>query len=428
MAPPRHVRLGVPPDPFEVLEAYEDDRFADGVDLGLDEANADAGQCPQERKVSYHPILDGTPCDHTGRYLPPGTPPPPKPSPLPEDYSPFESRATFELAEFLYKCKQMSATKIDKLLAIMASIHKKDPLFHSHTEMYSMIDATTHGDSPWKSFSVKYLGAMPDDPPPWMSAEYDMWYCDPKIMLKHQLANPDFKGKINYATKVMIDEHGHCKVCDLMSGQWAFKQSDIIAQDADMHGAMFMPVVLGSTRLWCRLRRVTQSTTPSMSHLGTSTIMSIGLTMMQYQSSCFLPFLRLTKRTKTMLYSTISVTNYSTAQLQPYGHFRCMVYGLGPYIVDYPEQVLLACVVQGWCPWCTSQNNNLDGGSGCCSHELSGALTDVLDPHTLSNNYGIVNDIMPFTSDFPHTDIHELIAPDLLYQLIKGTFKDHLIT
>ena len=32
------------------------------------------------------------------------------------------------------------------------------------------------------------------------------------------------------------------------------------------------------------------------------------------------------------------------------GHFRKLVYGLGPYIADYPEQALLACIVQGWCP------------------------------------------------------------------------------
>jgi hypothetical protein len=31
------------------------------------------------------------------------------------------------------------------------------------------------------------------------------------------------------------------------------------------------------------------------------------------------------------------------------GHFRRAIYGLGPYIADYPEQVLLTCVVQGWC-------------------------------------------------------------------------------
>ena len=31
------------------------------------------------------------------------------------------------------------------------------------------------------------------------------------------------------------------------------------------------------------------------------------------------------------------------------GHYRRVIYGLGPYIADYPEQALLACVVQNWC-------------------------------------------------------------------------------
>ena len=33
----------------------------------------------------------------------------------------------------------------------------------------------------------------------------------------------------------------------------------------------------------------------------------------------------------------------------------------------------------------------------------------------------------PFTHSFPRADIHELLSPDLLHQLIKGTFKDHLL-
>ena len=32
------------------------------------------------------------------------------------------------------------------------------------------------------------------------------------------------------------------------------------------------------------------------------------------------------------------------------GYYRRIVYGLGPYIANYPKQVLLACTVQGWCP------------------------------------------------------------------------------
>jgi hypothetical protein len=34
----------------------------------------------------------------------------------------------------------------------------------------------------------------------------------------------------------------------------------------------------------------------------------------------------------------------------PDGHFRRGIWGLGPYIADYPEQVLIACIVQNWCP------------------------------------------------------------------------------
>ena len=33
----------------------------------------------------------------------------------------------------------------------------------------------------------------------------------------------------------------------------------------------------------------------------------------------------------------------------------------------------------------------------------------------------------PFTTFFPRADIHELLSPDILHQVIKGTFKDHLV-
>ena len=31
-------------------------------------------------------------------------------------------------------------------------------------------------------------------------------------------------------------------------------------------------------------------------------------------------------------------------------------------------------------------------------------------------------------NEFPWTNIHKLIAPDLLHQIVIGTFKDHLVT
>lgn len=34
----------------------------------------------------------------------------------------------------------------------------------------------------------------------------------------------------------------------------------------------------------------------------------------------------------------------------PDSHYRHIIYSLGAYIADYPEQVLLTSIVQGWCP------------------------------------------------------------------------------
>ena len=34
----------------------------------------------------------------------------------------------------------------------------------------------------------------------------------------------------------------------------------------------------------------------------------------------------------------------------PDGHYRRVIYSLGPYIADYPEQVYLSGIVQGRCP------------------------------------------------------------------------------
>ena len=34
----------------------------------------------------------------------------------------------------------------------------------------------------------------------------------------------------------------------------------------------------------------------------------------------------------------------------PDGHFRSVIYDLVAFIADYPEQVMLTGIVQGWCP------------------------------------------------------------------------------
>ena len=107
----------------------------------------------------------------------------------------------------------------------------------------------------------------------------------------------------------------------------------------------------------------------------------------------------------------------------PDGHFRRVIYGLGPYIADYPEQALLTCIVQGWCPKyvfsyvnlmltdesstrCTAPHDNLDSGPHTRrSQAHTELLAEMFELGTLWNEYGVVGDIIVRKSTFYHTHI-----------------------
>jgi hypothetical protein len=97
---------------------------------------------------------------------------------------------------------------------------------------------------------------------------------------------------------------------------------------------------------------------------------------------------------------------------------------------------------------CTAYPDHLDDTPTAVlrSHEHTDLCVQALDGNLgkLWDAYGIVGDLIvsaylsvsppilnipqPFTAQFPRANIHELLAPDLLHQIIKGTFKDHLVT
>lgn len=93
---------------------------------------------------------------------------------------------------------------------------------------------------------------------------------------------------------------------------------------------------------------------------------------------------------------------------------------------------------------CTASNKDLDGPGGRRSQRHTEALFEAFDHKTLWDDYGVIPEVLarnsssvliamligiqPFTWTFPRADIHELLSPDLLHQVIKGTFKDHLVT
>ncbi|KAI9067436.1 hypothetical protein FKP32DRAFT_1672995 [Trametes sanguinea] len=437
----------------EPIAPHEGDEVLADVDVPSLPPSRSPSPAPPEVNddchVHKHPFLTGDPCDAHGEALPDGVPPPPPPPRDNKDYSPHDSEAQFKIADFLFRKAQMSGGNINELMQLWGSTLPpgQDPPFADAKHLYDSIDAIPLADVPWQCFIVTYCGPRPQGVvPPWMDREYIVWYRCPRRVLHGQLGNPDFKGEMDFTPKQVFRGPDR-EYKDFMSGDWAWKQADIIAEDPSTHGATFCPIILGSDKTTVSVATGQNEYYPLYLSNG---LVHNSARRAQRNAVSLVAFLAIPKtdrefkddprfrKFRRQLFHTSLHTillslkpGMSEAEIVRCadGHYRRVVYGLGPYIADYPEQVLLSCIVQGWCAKCTAHRADLDTADAprrC--HEHTAAILDALDLKSMWDDYGIVGDLLPFTVGFPRADIHEMLSPDLLHQVIKGTFKDHLVT
>ncbi|KAJ6584206.1 hypothetical protein B0H10DRAFT_2234635 [Mycena sp. CBHHK59/15] len=417
--------------------------------IGGGDAGGAATPPPPLNRIRYHKLMNGRPCDRNANFLPPNTPPPPRERPPPDDFSPYAGLEDFVLADLLYRRVQMSAGAIDELMQNWASRPQSsgDPPFADHEDLYNTIDATEVGHVPWQSFTITYNKPLaPGDVTPWKTQDYVVHFRDPRLVLHQQLANPDFDGEMDFAPKQVFGEGDSREYQDFMSGNWAWRQADIIVEDPATHGSTFVPIILGSDKTTVSVATGQNDYYPLYMSNG---LVHNGIRRAHRNAVTLIGFLAIPKTDREnqdsaefrtfrrnlfhgslrhILKSLKPGMTVPEVAMFPDGHYRRVVYGLGPYIADYPEQVLLACVVQGWCAKCTASRTDLDGPGGRRTQLHTETLFEVFDHSTLWDQYGVVPDVLPFTWDFPRADIYELLSPDLLHQVIKGTFKDHLVT
>lgn len=148
--------------------------------------------------------------------------------PSTDDFYPFNDRVHFELGDFFYRRNEISQKAFDDLMQLWAATLPSGtpPPFADHKDLLNCIDSIPHGEVPWQSFTVGYTGPLPEgDIPPWMEAEYDVWFRCPREIARNQLSNPMFANEMDWAPKRVFDKHGKREWSDFMSGNWAWRQA-----------------------------------------------------------------------------------------------------------------------------------------------------------------------------------------------------------
>ncbi|KAH9954878.1 hypothetical protein BGW80DRAFT_1439609 [Lactifluus volemus] len=428
------------------------------LDLGPDfpdlESTPDLTQAPEQFRGQWigHPYLTGLPCDANGKFLPPGTQPAPRAahSATPDDWSPFESRVQFLVGDLLYRRVEMSASNVDMLMDLWEIFMDGSGVsapFRSHQHMHAVIDSSPLGDVPWQCLTTGFSEDITRDAPNWQQMAYEVWFRDPNEVIRVMLDNHDFSGQFDVCPYIELDVNNKRRWANVMSANIAWNHCDAIAMShTDTHGAMYCPIILGSDKT-----TVSVATGHVEYHPLYLSIGNLHNTVRCAHRNAVIPIAFLAilkcdrrydndtnfrKFKRRLFHASISAILQTlrpgmtspVIRRCPDGHYRRVIYDLVAFIADYPEQVMLTGIVQGWCPKCTASPNNPLAASGPRTGALTDQLVQLLDSKTLWDQYGIDNDIIPFTADFPRADIHEMISPDLLHQVIKGAFKDHLVT
>ena len=266
------------------------------------------------------------------------------------------------------------------------------------------------GDAPWKCFKTSFDEPIEENAPNWKKQEYDVWYRDPEVVARNMLANSDFAKEFDPAPYVELDAEGGRRRSDFMSGNFAWRQSvclflldfvvcevrltssglpkDVIYEEDPVNndGCMFVPIVLGSDKTTVSVGTGDIEYHPLYFSLGPlhngvrrahrNALIPIGflaipksMYLVSYRHLHVDPFLSVGDRKydddpkfrkfKRQLYhssisailSTLKPAMSTPAVYRcPDGHFRHVIFGIGPFIADYPEQVMLTGIKQGWCP------------------------------------------------------------------------------
>ncbi|KAG0708022.1 hypothetical protein DFH29DRAFT_979602 [Suillus ampliporus] len=317
-------------------------------------------------------------------------------------FAPFADKEEWGLAEWLVN--NLGQTPTDEFLKLSITQKRTQPSFHNNHSFLKKVDALPHGTA-WHCEQVAVTGNQPCEDGTMMTEEVKLWAHDPVECIKDLISNPLFRDWMVYAPEqVYQDSAGTQRVIDNMwtADWWWQKQGEL------PEGATIAPVILASDKTSLSQFRGDKSAWP--------------IYLYRLFHHCMSRLLQLLVKAGRIGVEMVC-TDGCVHQIHPI---------LAAYIADFPEQCLVACCKENRCPHCIVPADQ-------CGELLQSALRDPEStyealqiqkigqhPPTFEEQ-GLCAVYKPFWADLPHSNIFAAFTLDLLHQVHKGVFKDHLV-
>ncbi|KAF5316434.1 hypothetical protein D9619_006912 [Psilocybe cf. subviscida] len=358
-------------------------------------------------------------------------------------YTPFSSELDWKVAEWAVK-DRVGNNSFDRLLDIPGVVEKLGLSYKNIQNLHGVVDSFSERAGDWKTQTLSF-----DDRP---DETFTIRYRCPVEAIKSLWADPNNQEHLVFAPKkVYSDETKENRIYNEMwTGQWWHVLQSRIPQ-----GGTVAPVILATDKTQLTQFSGNKSAYPVYLTIGNlpkairrkpskNACILIGYLSVQKFDRSSMTELEHRSRMqrafhqsmKIILEPLIKAGKEGVQMRSSNGDVRLVFPILSCYVADYPEQCLVACSKYGTCPKCRQTANHLADLDSTIPPRTNQWTKSIIQD-AQKNASGSMNSFSkacmehdvaggvyePFWKDFPHSDIHKAITPDILHQIYQGLFK-----
>ncbi|KAG8730952.1 hypothetical protein FRC10_002161, partial [Ceratobasidium sp. 414] len=362
--------------------------------------------------------------------------------------APFADWLEFEFVKWMVE-RDISQGSREKLLKLPIILARARLSFGSSYTLNNLIDALPLAGPKWNVKAVKITGDKlgPDGKP--LTEIVELWHRDILGIIQELLENHTYGKDLVFAPCEKWNDADHTeRVYDEMwTGDWwkRLQESGLLPPDATI-----LPVILASDAthltnfgggkhaypVYITLGNIPKAIRRQPNSYGT---LLLGYLPAQ-KLECF------TKKGKTHQKERL-FHQCMTEMVKPLeqagregvemtcgdGKIRRCFPILAAYCADNPEQTLVACCKKNLCHRCTVERDKRgDYAESPDRHHVDSANALIAQARRRRGTQYLVNNGLhpfgePFWARLPHCNIYTALTPDLLHQLHKGVFREHVM-